>query len=55
MRVLHRYRARFVFVGSLERERYGDQVIPRLGQWLIPVFQSEGATVFAVPLRDERS
>jgi YYY domain-containing protein len=55
MRVLHRYRARFVFVGSLERERYGDQVIPRLGQWLSPAFQSEGTTVFAVPEREERS
>ena len=55
MRMLHRYRARFVFVGSLERERYGDQVGPRLGQWLSPVFQRDGTTVFAVPAREERS
>jgi uncharacterized membrane protein len=55
LRMLRRYRAGFVFVGSLERERYGDQVGPRLGQWLSPVFQRDGTTVFAVPAREERS
>jgi uncharacterized membrane protein len=55
LRILGRYRARFVFVGSLERERYGEQVVPRLGQWLSPVFQRDGTTVFAVPTAEERS
>jgi YYY domain-containing protein len=51
MRLLDHYRVSYVFVGSLERERYGAQVAQRLERWLTPVFRAEGAVVFAVPGR----
>jgi uncharacterized membrane protein len=54
-RILDRYRARFVFVGSLERERYGNQVAERLGRWLTPAFQREGTVVFAVPRQEQNT
>jgi len=49
MQILNRYRVRYVFVGSLERQKYGSQIDQRLGEWLTPVFRTEGATVYGVP------
>lgn len=47
--ILARYGVRYVVVGSLEREKYGPQTEERLARWLTPVFQQEGAVIFAVP------
>ena len=45
----NRYRARFLFFGSLERERYGQEAGERLGRLLQAVYASGGTTVYAVP------
>jgi uncharacterized membrane protein len=47
--VLRRYRVSYVFVGSLERQKYGPQVEERLAAWLTPAFRSGNTVVFAVP------
>jgi YYY domain-containing protein len=54
LRILERYGVAFVFVGSLEREKYG-QDVERLGRWLDPVFRQDQTTVFAVPSPEARS
>ena len=55
LRILNLYRVRYVFVGSLEREKYGPQVEERLAHWLTPAFRRERTTVFAVPSGEEAS
>ena len=55
LQILNRYRVRYVFVGSLEREKYGRQTEERLARWLTPVFRREDAVVFAVPREGEQS
>jgi hypothetical protein len=47
--ILERYRVGYVFFGSLERQKYGRQAEERLARWLTPVFQADGAVVFAAP------
>jgi uncharacterized membrane protein len=54
MRLLERYQVRYVFAGSLEREKYGRQVDERLGQWLPAAFRHEGTTVYEVPTGGDR-
>lgn len=54
-RILDQYRVRYVFVGSLERQKYGSEVEPRLATWLRPVFRAEGAVVFGVPREGQAS
>jgi YYY domain-containing protein len=48
LQILERYGVDFVFVGSLEREKYGRSV-DRLSDWLSPVFRLDQTVVFAVP------
>jgi YYY domain-containing protein len=55
LRILRRYQVRYVFVGSLERDKYGGQVEDRLARWLSPVFRREGAAVLMVPTEGARS
>jgi uncharacterized membrane protein len=52
LRLLRQYRVEYVFVGSLEREKYGPAVAQRFGQLLNPVFEGDGAVVYAVPLEE---
>lgn len=47
--LLDRYRVEYVFVGSLERSRYGPQVDSRFNRLLEIAFSEGGATVFRVP------
>jgi YYY domain-containing protein len=49
LRLLRQYRVEYVFVGSLEREKYGPAVDQRLAQLLSPVYQQDGAVVYALP------
>ena len=49
LQILQRYGVRYVFVGSLEREKYGAGVEARLAGWLRPAFRRDNAIVFAVP------
>jgi YYY domain-containing protein len=48
-RLLDRYRVRYVFVGSLETERYGSSVDGRFSRFLETAFQTQGAVVYQVP------
>jgi YYY domain-containing protein len=47
--LLNKYRVRYVFVGSLERERYGPGVGNRFETLLEPIFRSGAATIYLVP------
>jgi YYY domain-containing protein len=51
--ILERYRVSYVFVGTLEREKYGVQVDQALGRWLTPVFRRESTVIFEVPRADD--
>jgi YYY domain-containing protein len=53
LRILGRYRVSYVFVGSLEQQKYGPQADERLGRWLVPVFRHENTTIYAVPREDQ--
>ena len=55
MRILERYRVSYVFVGTLERDKYGPGLDDRLGRWLRPVFRSGETVVYAVPRSEELS
>ena len=52
LRLLRRYRVEYVFVGSLEREKYGPGIEARLSQILSPAYRQDGATVFSVPTEE---
>jgi uncharacterized membrane protein len=44
--LLDRYNARFVVVGDLERQKYGDEVSGRFEGVLAPAFRSGGITIY---------
>ena len=46
--VLDRYGVTHVVAGDSERDRYGPEVVERLGEDLIPVFSAGGTTIFGV-------
>ena len=46
--VLDRYGVTHVVAGDSERDRYGPEVVERVGEDLIPVFSAGGTTVFGV-------
>ncbi len=48
--VLRRYRVRFVVVGDLEREAYGQDVEAHFAGWLPIAFQSGSTTLYRVPV-----
>ena len=49
LEILQRYGVRYVFVGDLEREKYGIQVNERF-KWMLPAFDLPGrATIYRVP------
>jgi YYY domain-containing protein len=52
--ILQRYRVGYVFVGTLEREKYGFGIDEQLGRWLTPVFRRENTVVYAVPPEEYR-
>lgn len=49
-RLARPYRARYLFFGSLERDRYGDEAGQRLGRLLTPAYARGGTIVFNVPI-----
>jgi YYY domain-containing protein len=49
VRLARPYRARYLFFGALERDRYGDEAVQRLGRFLTPAFARGGTLIFNVP------
>jgi YYY domain-containing protein len=47
--LLHRYHAKYLYVGPLEQEKYPDAPLSRFRQFLPVVYSSAGVTIYAVP------
>jgi YYY domain-containing protein len=47
------YRARYLFFGSLERDRYGPEAQQRLSRLLRPVYGQGGTSIFLVPRAED--
>lgn len=45
---LRRYDVEYVWVGPIERERYGDDLVPFTGPAFEPAYESENVTIYAV-------
>ncbi|MBI4494565.1 MAG: hypothetical protein HY690_17435, partial [Chloroflexi bacterium] len=54
-RLLDRYQVDYVFVGSLERTKYGPGVDARFARLLEPAYQADGVTVYRVPRQLQES
>ena len=40
------------YVGRLERERYGERGLGKFRQFMIPVFENEGVTIYRMSARE---
>ena len=47
-RLLDKYGARYVYVGRLERERYGESVLGKFATMMETAFQNQGVTIYRV-------
>lgn len=48
LNLLHQYNAKYVFVGSLEKQKYGAGITGRLGSFLDVGFQNNSVTIYKV-------
>jgi uncharacterized membrane protein len=49
--LLEKYDVEYVIVGRFEREKYGEAGFAKFREFLIPVFENEGVTIYRVPAR----
>ncbi|HEY7358873.1 MAG TPA: DUF2298 domain-containing protein [Ktedonobacterales bacterium] len=49
MQMLHRYNARYLYVGTLEHQKYPKADLGRFAQFLTVVYQAEGVTIYRIP------
>ncbi len=49
MQLLQRYQARYLYVGTLEHQKYPKADLGRFAQFLQPVYQAEGVSIYAIP------
>ncbi|HLW01355.1 MAG TPA: DUF2298 domain-containing protein [Ktedonobacterales bacterium] len=49
MRLLHHYNASYLYVGSLEHQKYPKADLSRFAQFLTVVYQAEGVTIYHIP------
>ena len=47
--ILDQFDIEYVYVGSVEREKYGEQGLSKLGRFLEVAFQNESVTIYRVP------
>ena len=50
--LLDKYDVEYVYVGRLEREKYGGDGLGKFQQFMIPVFENEGVTIYRMPARE---
>ncbi len=48
-RLLKRYKVEYVYVGRLERQRYGEDGLAKFGEFMLPVYENEGVTIYRMP------
>jgi uncharacterized membrane protein len=49
MQLLHQYHAGYLYVGTLEQQKYPKADLSRFAQFLQLVYQAEGVTIYAIP------
>ncbi len=49
MQLLHRYDASYLYVGTLEHQKYPKADLGRFAQFLTVVYQAEGVTIYRIP------
>jgi len=49
MALLHRYHAKYLYVGALERQKYPNAPLDRFQQFLPVVYRDAGVTIYGVP------
>jgi len=47
--ILETYDVTYVYVGTLEREAYGDAGLAKFGEFMEVAFQNGGATIYKMP------
>ncbi len=47
--LLGKYEVEYVYVGRLEREKYGEEGLAKFREFMIPVFENEGVTIYRMP------
>jgi len=47
--VLEKYDVEYVYVGSLERQQYGEKGMAKFGEFMLPVFGNDGVTIYRMP------
>ena len=47
--ILETYDVKYVYVGSLEREAYGDAGLAKFATFMEVAFQNSGATIYRMP------
>ncbi|MCH8345985.1 MAG: hypothetical protein IIC87_03530 [Chloroflexi bacterium] len=50
--LLDKYDVEYVYVGRLEREKYGGDGLEKFRQFMIPVFENEGVTIYRMPTQE---
>ena len=39
----------YVYVGRLERQKYGEEGLDKFREFMAPVFENEGVTIYRMP------
>ena len=47
--ILETYGVKYVYVGTLEREAYGEAGLAKFGEFMEVAFQNSGATIYRMP------
>jgi len=47
--LLSKYEVEYIYVGRLEREKYGEEGLAKFREFMIPVFENEGVTIYRMP------
>jgi len=44
--LLRKYEVEYVYVGWLERQKYGEEGLVKFGEFMVPVFENGGVTIY---------
>jgi uncharacterized membrane protein len=50
--LLDKYDVEYVYVGRLERETYGERGLEKFREFMAPVFENEGVTIYRMPAQE---